>query len=87
MFVSSANGHKCCNIATVYKISHFIVQCFTSPKKRGTSRKYILFLSFYAFYIIYTTQCQNFDFTLRKDHRKISYGQRAYESVDDTRLA
>ena len=180
MFVSSANGHKCCNIATVYKISHFIVQCFTSPKKRGTSRKYILFLSFYAFCIIYTTQCQNFDFKgpstlatlfnhmwprivagifipvgnhyfqalastlqfvaqvcdrlwlvpatdrafayitymsqphvallcsgppqcaakcgwtkwpmcsgpkLRKDHRKISYGQRAYESVDDTRLA
>ena len=38
--------------------------------------------------IIYATQCQNFDFKLRRDHRKnfLLY-RRAYESVDDGSLS
>ena len=38
--------------------------------------------------IIYATRCQNFDFKLRRDHRKkISYERRSYESVDDGSLS
>ena len=30
---------------------------------------------------------RNFDFILRRDHRKISYERRAYESVDEKSLS
>ena len=32
------------------------------------------------------TFTKNFDFDLRRDHQKISYERRAYESVDDKSL-
>ena len=31
--------------------------------------------------------CQNFDFKIRRDHQKISYERRNYESVDEKSLS
>ena len=36
---------------------------------------------------LYWTTIQNFNLTLRRDHKKISYERRAYESVDDKSLS
>ena len=33
------------------------------------------------------TYCQNFDSKIRRDHQKISYERRVYESVDDRSLS
>ena len=33
------------------------------------------------------TYCQNFDFKIRRDHQKISYERRDYESVDEKSLS
>ena len=41
---------------------------------------YLIFKSYYA------TLCPNFDFKLKRDHRKISDELHAYESVDDGSL-
>ena len=37
--------------------------------------------------IPWDTLSQNFDFNLRRDHRKISYYRRDYESVDEKSLS
>ena len=38
-------------------------------------------------FVSYATQCQNFRFKLRRNHRKKIYDSRGYESVDDKSLS
>ena len=33
----------------------------------------------------FATYCQNFDFKIRRDHQKISYERRAYETKEPTK--
>ena len=35
----------------------------------------------------FVTYCENFDFKIRRDHQKISYKRRDYESVDEKSLS
>ena len=35
----------------------------------------------------FVTYCQNFDFKIRRDHKKNSYERRDYESVDEKSLS
>ena len=35
----------------------------------------------------FDTHCQNLDFKIRRDHQKISYERRDYESVDEKSLS
>ena len=40
-----------------------------------------------AWPVHWCTYCQNFDSKIRRDHQKISYERRVYESVDDRSLS
>ena len=60
-------------------------QCFgrlLHCNSRFSSNSSHVFNPINASCIIYATNCQKFDFKLRRDHQKISYERHAYESVN-----
>ena len=46
-----------------------------------------MFQPFQSQWSLFWTTTKNFNLSLRRDHQKISYERRAYESVDDKSLS